>query len=95
LTFREVQAISRSMKGLNLVAVDICEYAPAHDSYDRPTAYNVAALIFEYLCTLVDTKVRLYGGKYNQTRRDLNMATSATFPGKIFLDRWAKDRAVE
>ncbi len=93
MTFREVQMISRSMKGLNLIAADINEYAPSHDSHGNPTAYNVAALIFEYMCMLVDTKVRLNGGKYNQTKWDLNMATSANFPGSIFLERWEKEKA--
>ena len=91
LTFREVRAISRAMKGLNLIAADVCEYAPSHDSHGRSTAFNIAALLFEYLCMLVDTKVRLNNGKFNQTHWDLNLATSASFPGEIFLDRWNKD----
>lgn len=94
LTFREVQAISRSMKGLNLLAADICEYAPSHDNHGRSTAYNVSAQIFEYLCMLVDTKVRLNDGKFNQTHWDLNLSTSASYPGEIFLERWNKGRAV-
>jgi hypothetical protein len=89
-----VQAISRSMKGLNLLAADICEYAPSHDNHGRSTAYNVSAQIFEYLCMLVDTKVRLNDGKFNQTHWDLNLSTSASYPGEIFLDRWNKGRAV-
>lgn len=93
MTFREVQMISRSMKGLNLIAADINEYAPSHDSNGNPTAYNVAALIFEYMCMLVDTKVRLNGGKYNQTKWDLNLSTSANFPGSVFLERWEKEKA--
>lgn len=92
LTFREVRAISRAMKGLNLIAADVCEYAPAHDSHGRSTAFNVAALLFEYLCMLVDTKVRLNGGKFNQTHWDLNLATSASFPGEIFLNRWEEEK---
>lgn len=93
MTFREVQAISRSMKGMNLLAADICEYAPSHDNHGRSTGYNVAALIFEYLCMLVDTKVRLNGGEYHQTHWDLNLSTSPAYPGSVYLERWEKEKA--
>jgi hypothetical protein len=44
---------------------------------------------------LVDTKVRLKDGKFSQTHWDLNLATSATFPGEVFLDRWTKDKVAD
>lgn len=93
LTMRELRMLSRVMKGKNLLAADICEYAPAHDTHGRATGFNVAALIFEYLCMLVDAKTRFNGGEYRQTKWDLNLSTSASYPGETFMERWEKEKA--
>lgn len=68
---------------------------PAHDTHGRATGFNVAALIFEYLCMLVDSKVRLNGGEYHQTQWDLNLSTSGSYAGDPFLDKWKKERALK
>ena len=78
LMWREVRRLSRALKGMNIIAADVCEYAPTHDTYGRSTGFMVAAYLFEVLCMLTDAKVRLNGGKFNQTRWNLNLSTSTT-----------------
>lgn len=80
------------MKGLNIVAADICEYAPSHDTQGRSTAFLVAALMFEYLCMLTDSKVRLNGGKFNQTHWPLNLSASKDYNGSERLAEWEATR---
>ncbi|WP_234497562.1 arginase family protein [Vibrio maritimus] len=93
MTFREMQMINRSLKGMNLIAADISEYAPSHDTHGRSTGFNVAALIFETMCMLADTKYRLNGEVRNPTKWDLNLSTSRFYHGQTFLERWKQDKA--
>ncbi len=81
------------MKGLNLVAADICEYAPSHDTQGRSTAFLIAALMFEYLCMLTETKVRLNGGKFNQTKWKMNLSSSKGYNGEDRLEKWEREQA--
>jgi arginase family enzyme len=80
LRWQDYRIISRAFKGKNLIGADIVEYAPANDP-SGATATNVCNLGFEYLCMLVDTKVRLNGGQHRPTRWHHNLSTASAYPG--------------
>jgi agmatinase len=53
LTSREIMALVRALHGLNLVAFDIVEVAPAYDSAEI-TSLLAANLVYEFLLVLAD-----------------------------------------
>ncbi len=81
LRWQDYRIISRAFKGKNLIGANIVEYAPAHDP-NSTTAANIVNLGFEYLCMLVDTKVRLNSGEWKPTTWPNNMSTSGGYVGE-------------
>lgn len=57
LTMRDAQVILRGMRGLNIIAGDVCEVSPPWDVTNH-TALNGANLMFEILCLVADTVAR-------------------------------------
>lgn len=57
LTMRDAQVILRGLRGLEIVAGDVCEVSPPWDVTNH-TALNGANLMFEILCLVAETKAR-------------------------------------
>jgi agmatinase len=55
LTSREIVALVRGLRGLDLVAFDVVEVAPAYDSAEI-TALLAANLVYEFLLVMAATK---------------------------------------
>ena len=55
LTSREIMGLVRGLRGLDLVAFDVVEVAPAYDSAEI-TALLAANLVHEFLLVLADRK---------------------------------------
>lgn len=55
LTSREIMALVRGLRGLDLVAFDVVEVAPAYDSAEI-TALLAANLVYEFLLVLAERK---------------------------------------
>ena len=91
LTWREYRMLTRALKGKNLIGCDISEYSPAHD-ITRTTGIGIAHYAFEILCMMTETKVRLNGGKFNQTKWPVNLSTAPGYFGEQFLDEWKKEK---
>ena len=51
---REMQAILRGLRGMNIVGADICEVSPPLDP-TGVTAFNAAHLLFEMLCLVAES----------------------------------------
>lgn len=54
LRMREMQAILRGLRGMNIVGADICEVSPPLDP-TGVTAFNAAHLLFEMLCLVAES----------------------------------------
>lgn len=57
LTMRDAQMILRGLRGLDIVAGDVCEVSPPHDITNH-TALNGANLAFEILCLVAEARAR-------------------------------------
>lgn len=60
-TMRDAQVLLRGLRGLNIVAGDLCEVSPPFDSSNH-TALNGANLMFEILCLVADSVARRKDG---------------------------------
>ncbi|MDI5930008.1 agmatinase [Rhizobium leguminosarum] len=56
-TMRDAQVLLRGLRGLDIVAGDVCEVSPPFDGSNH-TALNGANLMFEILCVVADAKAR-------------------------------------
>ncbi|MDJ0790871.1 MAG: arginase family protein [Acidimicrobiia bacterium] len=92
LMWREYRTLARAMKGLNFVAADISEYAPAKD-VNGANGITVANFGFEILCMLTDNKWRLNGGVNHPTQYPIKLSNSPTYFGEDFLDEWKRMKA--
>ena len=57
LTMRDAQVLIRGLRGVDIVAGDVCEVCPPLDITNN-TALNGANLAFEILCLVADSIVR-------------------------------------
>ncbi len=61
ITMREMNAIMRGVRGIDMIGGDVCEISPPHDPSGM-TALNAAHLLFDMLCHAAEALVRRRAG---------------------------------
>ena len=60
LTVREMQAVFRALRGVDVIGCDVCEVSPPHDP-EGMTALTAAHLMFEMLCLAAEAVAKRKG----------------------------------